>query len=112
MDKPIKPLPNGNQLVKLAPIYLKRWENLERYPEQEKTLNKLFGSWPTNKDFEWVMVKIATLDKFYSTQLKYIVDIANRIRSIQDFDESLEEGKLELVDEIRLENYKSFSFAT
>ncbi len=113
MNKPVKLLPEGNKLAKLAPIYLKRWENLESYPEQEKTLGMLFRCWDRNEDFDRVMVKVATLDKFYSTQLRSVVDVSKHIQSIPNFDNRLKDGDLRLVDEIcTMKNYTPFSFAS
>ncbi len=109
----IKPLPNGNELKKLAPIYLARWKNLQDYPEQEKALVMLFEEWNENKDLQKVMIKVATLDNFYSTQLKSVPEVANRILSISNFDTKVEDGDVDLVDLIcTMGEYNPFSFAT
>ena len=49
-------------------IYLKKWEQLEAYPEQEKALDKLFQELcPKNEKIEDILLKSATLNDFYST---------------------------------------------
>ncbi len=109
----IKPLPNGNELKKLAPIYIKRWDNLQDYPEQEETLNKLFAGCPNNTDFTAVMIKVSTLDNFYSTQLRSVPEVVNCILSISDFDDKVRHGDIDLVDLMCAnDEYKPFSFAS
>ncbi len=111
--KPVKPLPSGDKLRKLAPIYIKRWDNLQDYPEQERTLNRLFAAHPGNTDFDTVMVKVATLDNFYSTQLRSVPEVVYRILSIGDFDGKVSRGDRDLVDMMcATDAYKPFSFAS
>ncbi len=111
--QPLKPLPNGNELKELVPSYLKRWYALKDYPEQEKVLKKLFCDYAKNTDFHTVMIKVATLDSFYSTQLRSVPEMVNRILAIPNLDMKMEEGCPWLVDEMcEIEGYKPFSFAS
>ncbi len=109
----IKELPDRNELKDLVPVYLKKWENLQDYPEQEQVLRILFGKCPKNNDFNKVMIKVATLNTFYSTYLKSVPMMVNQILTIPNFDMMLEDGDPWLVDKIcEMEGYTPFSFAT
>lgn len=111
---------------------LNDWKDLGAYTEQEKILCNLFKKYPENTNFEEVVYKITILDSFYSTNLRFndktltadkdsksgIIEVANIILGIKDFDERVERGHIELVDQIvntakQDKNMKSvYSFAT
>lgn len=111
---------------------LNDWKDLGAYTEQEKILCNLFKKYPANTNFEEVVYKITILDSFYSTNLRFndktltadkdsksgIIEVANIILGIKDFDERVERGHIELVDQIvntakQDKNMKSvYSFAT
>lgn len=98
-------------------IYLKKWEQLEAYPEQEKVLDRLFqGLCPKNEDIEDVLLKSATLNDFYSTNIFSVFSVAKHILEL-DIDARLSNGDLSLVDELQTVNtqgadYKFYSFAS
>ena len=98
--------------------YLKSWEFLENYSLQERALNKLFfETYPNNTEIEDVLVKVATLNDFYSTQIFSVYPVAKHIVNL-NIDERLRTGDISLVNEIasvKMENgdEKNFySFAT
>lgn len=120
MKKNIKQIPNPSaEEINHWPA---EWDKLSDYASQEKALNKLFlKTYPDNKILEDVLVKVCTLNQFYSTQIRKIFVLANHIVSL-NMDEELGEANLELVEKIarghgiRI-NYKSkesylYSFAT
>ena len=50
--------------------YLKQWEDLKNYVNQENSLNKLFFDLiPENKQIEDILIKCSTLNDFYSTNI-------------------------------------------
>ncbi|WPC24708.1 hypothetical protein N4239_02650 [Brachyspira hyodysenteriae] len=88
--------------------YLKKWRTLENYDCQEKALNKLFFELcPDNKDISSILIKVATLNDFYSTNIYKIFDVAKHIESLNhienklSIDERLNKGDVSLVDDIK-----------
>ena len=88
--------------------YLKKWHSLENYDYQEKALNKLFFELcPNNKDISSILIKAATLNDFYSTNIFKIFDVAKHIESLNhienkpSIDERLNNGDVTLVDDIK-----------
>lgn len=79
--------------AKQVSMYLKRWDSLEKYVLQESSLRKLFAeTYPRNVDMDDVLIKVCSLNDFYSTNIfnpfavaKHIVDQATDQRlSIRD----------------------------
>lgn len=98
--------------------YLSKWQGLDKYKAQENALNKLFFStYPKNTDIDEVLVKVATLNDFYSTNIFSAYKIAQHIIKL-NIDERLEVGDDELVNDlaqvmIDKDDTKNFySFAT
>lgn len=98
--------------------YLAEWNQLENYRLQEMALDKLFfDTYPFNKDIEDVLVKVATLNDFYSTQIFSVYPVAKRIVNL-GVDDRLKNGDLDLVNDIALvkmedgSNKCFYSFAT
>ena len=98
--------------------YLKKWELLENYRLQEAALDKLFFyTYPKNQQIEDILVKVATLNDFYSTQIFSVYPVAKHILDL-NIDDRLQEGDLTIVNDIStvmMENgtKKNFySFAT
>ena len=98
--------------------YLKKWEALENYRLQETALNKLFFyTYPQNQQIEDILVKVATLNDFYSTQIFSVYPVAKHILDL-NIDDRLQEGDLTIVNDISTvmmenETKKNFySFAT
>lgn len=81
--------------------YLKAWDELENYHLQEDALDKLFFELcPKNKDIEDILLKVATLNDFYSTNIFSVYPVAKHILSL-DIDKRLEAGDVALVDNIK-----------
>ncbi|OGV31339.1 MAG: hypothetical protein A2020_11445 [Lentisphaerae bacterium GWF2_45_14] len=94
---PSPPLPCETEVNK----YLEKWDTLENYSLQEKTLDKLFFSLsPHNTAIDDILIKTSCLNDFYSTNVFSIFTVAKHILSIKDFDERLNSGDLSLVSEI------------
>ena len=98
--------------------YLKAWEELENYSLQERSLNKLFlETYPSNIEIEDVLVKVATLNDFYSTQIFSVYPVAKHIVDL-NIDERLKAGDISLVNDIATVKMESgdeknfYSFAT
>lgn len=97
--------------------YLKLWDTLENYSLQESALNKLFLELvPTNTNILDILLKAATLNDFYSTNIFSILPVAQHILSL-NIDKRLNDGDETLVDELKnvVINNKSkqfYSFAT
>lgn len=108
------PKPSVSEVQK----YLDEWQTLENYPVQESALNKLFFELtPKNTDINDVLLKSATLNDFYSTNIFSIYSVAKHIMAIQNLDERLTSGDVTLVNELKKviiqDKEKNFySFAT
>lgn len=80
--------------------YLAKWNELENYRLQEMALDKLFfHTYSNNKDVEDVLVKVATLNDFYSTQIFSVYPVAKHIVRL-NIDDRLRNGDLDLVNDI------------
>ncbi len=98
--------------------YLGDWNNLENYVLQESSLRKLFTeTYPYNNDMDEVLIKVCSLNDFYSTNIFSPFSIAKHIVSL-DIDKRLENNDLELVNDIAKVNingkkeFNFYSFAT
>lgn len=81
-------------------FYLDEWYKQENYVLQENALDKLFfDTYPTNTDINDILIKAASLNDFYSTNIFSIFAVAEHIRSL-DIDSRLQNGDASLVDEI------------
>jgi len=97
--------------------YLARWEQLENYKKQENALDKLFfHTYPDNRNIEDILVKVATLNDFYSTNIFSGYLVAKHILNL-NIDERLQRGDDTLVNEIsevvmsdgKVKNFYSFA---
>lgn len=97
--------------------YLKQWDALEDYSLQECALNKLFFELvPSNTNISDILLKSATLNDFYSTNIFSIFPVAKHILSL-NIDDRLKKGDETLVDDmknvvINNKSMKLYSFAT
>lgn len=81
---------------------LEEWKTLRNYVDQEAALDKLFKEDAVdNKDIRNVLLKAATLNTFYSTNIYSIYSVVERICEIKDFDGRLAAGDVSLVNEIK-----------
>ena len=93
--------------------YLKRWESMADYASQEAALDKLFFTFaPENTNIEDILLKVSTLNDFYSTNIFSVFPVAEHILSL-NIDERLKQGHPDLVDDIKEVNGRNhYSFAT
>ena len=81
--------------------YLKRWTALENYHLQEDALDKLFFSLcPNNTDISDILIKVSTLNDFYSTNIFSVYPVAKHILSM-DVDARLKAGDVTLISDIQ-----------
>ena len=81
--------------------YLHRWDELDNYHLQEDALNKLFYDLcPENTEISDVLLKVATLNDFYSTNIFSVYSVAKRILSL-NIDTRLKKGDVLLVSDIQ-----------
>ena len=100
----------------IVETYLVKWNELENYHLQENALNKLFHQLcPKNEKIEDVLLKCATLNDFYSTNIFSIYPVAKHIVSL-NIDERLQNGDITLVNEMqhisiggKVRNFYSFA---
>jgi len=104
--------------VKEIKNYLNKWDKLENYVLQESSLHKLFNqTYPLNNDMDDVLIKVCSLNDFYSTNIFSPFTIAKHIVKL-DIDNRLGKGDLELVNEIAIvkvngnKKINFYSFAT
>ena len=111
------PKPTQKELEK----WLDNWEKMENYRNQENALNKLFHeTYPKNNDINEILIKVATLNDFYSTHILNIFKVAEHIKNIENLDDRLQKGDEILVKEIAKVGLKKkggkkiifYSFAT
>lgn len=81
--------PSANEVLS----YLDKWNTLESYVAQERALEKLFKKYaPSNKSLDEILIKVATLNNFYSTNIKSVYIVAQHIHNL-DIDNRLKVGK-------------------
>lgn len=91
------PVPTKEQVE----YYLQRWDQLESYHLQEDALDKLFFDLcPGNKDISDILLKIAALNDFYSTNIYSVYSVAKHIWSL-NIDARLKAGDVTLVSDIQ-----------
>lgn len=113
-----------NQMVKDisadAEKFLKKREEQRSYSIQQKMLQGLVNDYRNHSNYEAVELKAKLLNMFYSTGIQAINMVVNRIMSIKDIDEVLNEEKYskKLIDTIAELNLSdgntrnNYSFAT
>ena len=103
--------------IEQVEFYLKAWDEQENYVLQEHALDKLFfDTYPYNTDINDILIKAASLNDFYSTNIFSIFTVAKHILS-RDIDERLQDGDASLVDDIADitiggKNKRFYSFAS
>lgn len=93
--------------------YLNSWKDMRDYSAQETALDKLFFKLaPGNSTIEDILLKVSTLNDFYSTNIFSVFPVAEHILSL-NIDERLKKGDPDLVDDIKGINGRNhYSFAT
>ena len=81
--------------------YLRTWDELENYHLQEDALDKLFFTLcPENTDMSDILLKVAALNDFYSTNIFSVYPVAKHILSL-NIDDRLKNGDVALVSDIQ-----------
>lgn len=80
----------------------KSWEKLDgqKYKIQEDALNELFGKHPNNDRLEDILLKAATLNDFYNTNVLSIFGVAKHILTITNIDERLAKADESLIKDL------------
>lgn len=97
--------------------YIEKWYSLEGYVNQENALDLLFVQLcPKNETIEPILIKIAALNDFYSTNIYDVHTVAKHFMTL-DIDKRLAEGDELLVDQLshvilKGKKYHFYSFAT
>jgi hypothetical protein len=90
------PTPSSTEMK----FYLKQWDGLENYVLQENSLRKLFtATYPRNDCIEDILIKVCSLNDFYSTNIFSPFMVAKHILALQ-IDSKLKNNNLSLVNEI------------
>ncbi len=91
------PNPSSEQVE----YYLRAWDEMENYHLQEDALDKLFFVLcPENTEMSDILLKVATLNDFYSTNIFSVYPVAKRILSL-NIDARLEAGDVSLVSDVQ-----------
>lgn len=104
--------------IKEIKKYLNKWNTLENYVLQESSLQKLFNqTYPLNKDMDDVLIKVCSLNDFYSTNIFSPFIIAKHIVGL-NIDNLLKVNDLGIVNKIAIvkvngnKTINFYSFAT
>jgi len=108
------PAPSAKEVKK----YISTWKSLDNYVLQERSLEKLFlRTYPNNNDLDDVLIKVCSLNDFYSTNIFSPFTVAKHIVEL-NIDKDLKKENLSIVNKIGLvtmngNKQKNFySFAT
>lgn len=81
--------------------YLQTWDKTESYRLQEDALDRLFFTLcPENTDLSDILLKVAALNDFYSTNIFSVYPVAKHILSLR-IDDRLKAGDVSLVSDIQ-----------
>lgn len=81
--------------------YLDEWKKDTKAVNQAKCVKRLFmETYPNNDKIDEILVKVATLNDYYSTNILATYTVAEHIFSIKDIDKRLKDGDMDLVAEI------------
>lgn len=81
--------------------YLSVWDEVETYHLQEDALDKLFFTiCPENTEMSDILLKVAVLNAFYSTNIFSVYPVAKHILSL-NIDDRLKAGDVTLVSDIQ-----------
>jgi len=98
--------------------YLQMWDSSESYVLQESSLRKLFTqTYPNNVEMDEVLIKVYSLNDFYSTNILWPFPVAKHIVDLE-IDQRLSNRDFTLVNDIavvKVNGQKTrnfYSFAT
>ncbi|MBP3772244.1 MAG: hypothetical protein J6I53_06075 [Treponema sp.] len=81
--------------------YIEKWKKDTKSVNQAKCVKRLFTeTYPNNDKLDEILVKVATLNDYYSTNILATYAVAEHIFSIKNIDERLKAGDMDLVAEI------------
>lgn len=110
----ILPTPSVSEVER----YLYSWQQMENYRLQEQALDQLFFELcPNNTDISEILLKVAALNDFYSTNIFDVFTVAKHILTLK-IDDRLKSGDPLLVEDMRLITMKDgktrnfYSFAS
>ncbi len=96
-EKTNVPAPSSEQVQH----YLRAWDETESYRLQEDALDKLFFTLcPENTEMSDILLKVAALNDFYSTNIFSVYPVAKHILSLR-IDDRLKAGDEALVSDIQ-----------
>lgn len=99
--------------ITIVQKYLDKWDKLENYVLQESSLRKLFTlTYPLNNDMDEVLIKVCSLNDFYSTNIFSPFAVASHIVKLS-VDVRLKNNDLGLVNDIakvKINDKKEFNF--
>lgn len=103
----------------LVDFWCQEWKNTEGYSERESALNQLFKKYcPYNIELNDILIKVCTLNDFYSTNIYNVAKVAKEIKNIS-IDERLKSQErdvsivVDLISAVKNATKKSnYSFAT
>jgi len=89
------PKPSNDEVEK----YLDNWKKLTNYVDQENSVKKVFSLYPNNNDINEILIKVAVLNDFYSTNIYKTYEVAKYIFALK-IDDRLKNNDLNLVKDI------------
>jgi hypothetical protein len=100
----------------LVQEYINKFDNDSELIAVENALLELFRRYPSNQSLPEILIKVATLNSLYATNIYATVKVANHILN-KNIDAKLQQRSPELVDEIALvtignKTRRNYSFAS
>jgi len=97
---------SGTPTEKIVEAYLEKWNTLENYILQEKSLKLLFHELcPDNTNIENILLKVSALNDFYSTHIIDTYTVSKHILKCS-IDQDLNNGRESIVNKIALVKIK------
>jgi len=98
---------------KIINEYLYKWDSLENYALQERSLKKLFTeTYPLNNEMDDVLIKVCSLNDFYSTNIFSPFAVARHIVALH-IDSNFQSNDIEFVNDlakVKVNGEKVFNF--
>ena len=89
-------LPTQSEVTK----WLARWDDAPRNSHVVAAAESLFRLIPSSGNLDLIFAKVAALDNLYSTNIRYLYEVAQHICATPDLDQRLAAGDLSVVNEI------------
>ena len=109
----------SKSIIRPTPDFVERYISLfdqKGFNITDKAITRLVKAFPHNHDLEDVLLKVVVINSLYATNIYAINDVAKRICELR-IDSKLEQGSLDLVDELAIVNVRgktrrNYSFAS